>query len=67
MPDRWQINVVGEGDRVRGQEAIDALLREFTDRLTLKGFTVQSARLSYTGITVVVELPVTDSEREVVR
>lgn len=61
MADRWIIQVSGEGERTRGQDALDALLREFTDRLTAKGFVVQNARLSYTGVTVVVE-PVSDGK-----
>lgn len=58
MADRWNLTVTGTGERTRGQDALDALLREFTDRLTAKGFIVENARLSYTGITIVVSPPV---------
>jgi len=53
--DRWQINVVGQGERVRGQETLEALLLDFTTKLKNKGFIVDMAKFSYTGVTIVVD------------
>ena len=65
MADRWNLTVTGAGDRSRGQDALDALLLDFTNNLTAKGFTVENAKLSYTGVTVVVAPP--DADAEVVK
>ena len=56
MADRWTIQIHGTGERTRGADTLEAVLADFCNvKLVNKGFTVVNAKLSYTGLTVVVD------------
>ena len=55
MADRWSITIQGSGERTNGADTLEALLADFCNiKLVNRGFTVVTAKLSYTGLTVVV-------------